>query len=447
LQKADKAEEMLEDLLEMLKDKRMLFAIGVVFVIQAAVSFWTGQQYDMDVWFNTGRWMNQGINIYGPPHHLGYPPLWAFWCSFAYATFGSFGGSIEIWRFVIKLPLILSHIALAIVVADYVRNRFSLNMARKVFWIILGWSFFIYVGAIWGQINALSALLTFLAFYAVTNQKTAVGGVFLGLAVALKTYPIVALPAFFAFIFRNRGKKETGKFTLIALAVPVVFTLAVFAVFQWDITYFLKTVFYSTPVFEAGPMQQNMGAMNFWSYVALRGIDIIPLWHLRLLWIPLLAICAIYWLKRSKIDEKDFALSIISFYMLFMLSYGWISEQTFIDPLPFIFLFILAFEPKRIYLFVLSVIQVFVYIFTVANQSLFAFSPLLERFSPSLLADLTSFHRSPVYGPIVHAVRGTMGLVTSLSLLVFLVLLMKPTIVEKVQKQFALLGKEISRKP
>jgi hypothetical protein len=326
------------------------------------------------------------------------------------------------------------------VVGLYAESRFGSKTARRVFWIILGWSFFIYIGAIWGQINALSALLTFLAFYAVTSRKLQFGAVLLGLSIALKTHPIIALPAFMAFIFRNDSKKEAGKFAIVACAVPVLFTIGVFAAFHWDITYFLKTVFYSTPVFESGPMLQNIGCMNFWSFVALQGIDIVPLWQLRLLWIPLLAVCAIYWFRKPKLIEKDFVLSIISFYILFMLSYGWVSEQTFLDPLPFIFILILAFEPKRIYLYLLLTIQGFVYIFTIANQTLFVFTPLLERFSPQLLTNLTNFHLEN--GPLVNTIRGTMGLVTSMSLLVFLVLLLKPMILEKAQEKLRLLGKD-----
>ena len=421
--------------LNLLFESRRIYIVPLVglFIIQSVLSFWTGQPYDMRVWFQTGVWMNQGINIYAPPNHIGYPPLWAFWCALAYNVYNFFGNNIELWRFTVKLPVIVAHFALAFVVGKFVENRFGLRTARKAFWIILGWSFFIYVGALWGQINALSALLTFLAFYAVTSHRVKAGAVLLGLAIALKTYPVVTLPAFIVFIFRNQGKKEAGKFTILTCAVPLLFTLTVFAIFQWDITYFLRTIFYSTPVFESDPLLQNIGAMNFWSFIALQGIDIVPLWQLRLLWMPLLAACTVFWIRKPKLGEKDFILSIISFYILFMFSYGWISEQTFIDLLPFIFLIILAFQPKRAYLYVLIVIQSFVYIFSVANQSLFVFTPLLERFSPPLLADLNRFHLDN--GPLVHAIRGTMGLVTSLALVVFLLFLIKPNTLEQAKEK------------
>ena len=415
-------------------DKKIFIAVACFFVMEALLSLWTGQPYDMKVWFNTGAWMTQGINIYAPPNHLGYPPLWAFWCAIAYNLSGFVGRNMELWRLLIKLPLIASHLALAFMVGKYAESRFESTTARKIFWIILSWSFFIYIGAIWGQINTLSALLTFLAFYAVTSKKNIAGAVLLGLAVALKTYPIVTLPAFFIFLLKNQGKKEAGKFGIVACGVPVLFILTVFAVFQWDIMYFLKTVFYGIPVFESGAPLFVIGAMNFWSFLALQGIDIVPLWHIRLLWIPLLAVCAIFWMRKPKFVEKDLVLSIISFYILFMFYYGWISEQTFIDPLPFFFLAILAFEPKKIYFYALLAIQGFVYIFTVANQTLFVFTPLLERFLPPLLTGLTNFHLEN--GPLVHTIRGTMGLVISLSLLIFLLLLIKPEILGRAEEEF-----------
>jgi Gpi18-like mannosyltransferase len=424
---------------ELVEDKKTLAAIVTIFVFEAVLSFWTGQPYDMKIWFQTGVWMNQGTNIYMLPNHIGYPPLWAFWCTVAYNFYAFLWSNIEVWRFLIKLPIIVAHLVLAIVVGDYAKNRFGLDTAKKLLWIILCWSFFIYIGAIWGQINALSTVLTFLAFYAVTRQKLEIGASLLGLAVALKTYPIVVLPAFIAFIFRNQGKKEAAKFTLIACAVPIVFTLVVFTVFRWDITYFLRTIFYSTPVYETEQRLHVIGAMNVWSFIALQGIDIVALWQFRLLWFPLLAVCAIYWVRRRKFDEKDFVLSILSFYVLFMFSYGWISEQMFIDPLPFIFLLIIAFQPKRAHLYLLIMIQSFVYIFSVANQSLFIFTPLLERFLPMLLVNLQRFHLEN--GPLIHTIRGTMGLVTSVAILVFLLVLAKPELLKKGKKSRSIIGR------
>src|SRR3972149_11681383 len=120
---------------QMFDDKKIYITLACFFVIEALLSLWTGQPYDMKIWFNTGEWMTQGINIYAPPNHLGYPPLWAFWCTIAYNAYGFLGSNLELWRFLIKLPLILAHLALALVVGSYVESRFGLTTARRVFWV------------------------------------------------------------------------------------------------------------------------------------------------------------------------------------------------------------------------------------------------------------------------------------------------------------------------
>ncbi len=192
------------------------------------LSIWTDASYDLTIWFQTGVWMNQGLNIYLPNNHLGYPPLWAFWCLIAYRVYGMLGNNMEIWRFIIKLPMILAQFALAFAVGKFAQTRFDKGTAQKIFLLALIWVFFIYIGAMWGQLNMLSALLTFLAFYAVTSKRNTLGALLLGVAVTLKIYPLIILPAFLAYILKNQDRKEAGKFTLYTCALPVVFTLSRF---------------------------------------------------------------------------------------------------------------------------------------------------------------------------------------------------------------------------
>lgn len=419
-----------------------LFA--VFFIIETLLSLRTGHPFDMEIWFNTGEWLNQGINIYMPVNHIGYPPLWALWCGVANFFYSLSGNNIEFWRFIVKLPIILGHLALAHVVGKFAESRFNLKTAQKIFLIVLSWSFFIYSGAIWGQINVISALLTFSAFYALTEKRTTVAASLLGLAITLKIYPLITLPAFLVYIHKSQNKKTSGKFILIACAIPILFTLTIFALFQWDITYFLRTIFYSTPVFESDPLQFNVGCMNIWSYIALIGIDIVPLWYLRQLWIPILGLGTLYWLKKPKINEKDFTLSLVFFYILFIVSYGWVSEQTIIDLLPFAFLMVLAYNSKRIYLYMLLLIQTFVYIFSFANQSLAVFVPLAQSLSPSIITNAQNFLSDN--GPLIWTIRGSIGLIVSISLLVFLAILIKPEIVKQTQERLHNLFKLIRKK-
>ena len=394
---------------------------------------WTGNQYDMNIWFQTGSWMNRGINIYVPDNHIGYPPLWALWCLVSYRVYGFFGSNMEIWRLTIKLPMILAQFALSFAIWKFAQKRFNPKTAEKIFLFTLTCSFFIFIGALWGQINILSALLTFLAFYAVTSKRVTVGALLLGVAVALKIYPIIALPAFLIYIYRNRDLKETGKFLLYTCAVPVVFTLSVFAIYNWDILYFLKTIFYWAPIYDANPLQFQGGCMNIWSFAGLLGVDISTVWFLRFIWIPVLGAATVYWFRKRRLSEADLSLSLISFYLLFMISYSWVTEQAFLDPLPFIFLQILAYRPKRIYLYALVGIQVLVYAFSLFNGGLLIFEPLFARFNPVLIGPAQNL--STANSALTWTARGTLGLIISVSLALFLVFLAEPAVLKKSQEK------------
>jgi hypothetical protein len=406
--------------------------IGGLFVAEAWLSQWTGMQYDMNIWLNTGAWMNQGTNIYLPANHLGYPPLWGIWCLAAYRIYELFGNNMEAWRFTVKLPLLLAQFALAFAMGKFAQKRFGEKTARKIFLFAVTWIFFIYIGALWGQLNMLSALLTFLAFYAVVSKRTLVGAVLLGLAVTLKIYPLVVLPAFLAYVWKNKGKGEAGKFGFATVALPVIFTLAVFAIYQWDILYLLKTIFYWTPVFDTNPVLMQGGCMNIWSFLSLLNVDISQVAILRFVWIPVLAAAVVYWFRKPSMDESDFSLSLISFYVLFMISYAWVPEQSFLDVLPFVFLQIFGYRAKRSYLYVLVAVQVLVFAFSAVNWGPFMFEPLLKQFSPSTLAAIQFLNPA---NPTIWTVREVLGLVVSLSLGFFLLALAKPEFFKQARKR------------
>ena len=403
------------------KWKFILLFCGML-VFEIILSLWTGHPYDMDVWFNTGKWMNQGINIYEPAHHLGYPPLWALWCSVAY-NFFTIIGNMEIWRFIIKIPMILAHLGLTYAIAVFAEERFDQKTGLKLLLITLTWSFFIYIGAMWGQINTISALLTFLAFYFATKNKTVGSAILLAAAITLKIYPLITLPAFIAYFFRNGDKKESLKFLFVSCSIPIIFTGFIFVALNWDFIFFLKTIFYSTPIFENNPVQILGGCMNVWSFLALLAIDIGKQWLFRSLWIPIMGIVAIYWLRKKKMDDLNLSISIVSLYIIFMISYGWISEQSFLDTLPFIFLIIFAYRPRKLQVCLLVVIQILVYVFSLFNWGPLIFEPLAEKFFPSFLQIIWSF--DPSRSKLIWNIRGILGLAISVFLGIFLLLLLK----------------------
>jgi Gpi18-like mannosyltransferase len=404
------------------RKRAYIFLFGGFFVVEALLAMWTGNPYDMGIWFNTGSWMNQGINIYEPANHLGYPPLWSFWCLIAYRSYNFFGNSMEVWRLIIKLPMMLAHLALTYRVGNFALKEFGRKKALRIFYLVLVWSFFLYVGALWGQTNTLSALLTFLAFEAMLNQKTRVSALFLGLAVTLKLYPIVVIPAFVIFSLKRRGKHETRDFILFITLVPLLITGVTFLVFRWNPQFFLNTMFYwVTP--KGGKISGNM---NFWPLLQVLNVDLVALWPIRYLWVFLMVGCMIFWLKKSTLKRSDFSFSIVSFYLIFIISYGWVSEQSFIDPLPFIFLVIIGYRHKlsNLYLGLLSIIQILMYAYSVNNRGLLIFEPLLNSVSPPLLSTVHNIYAD--YGALIWTLRGILGFIISLGLGIFLLIIWKP---------------------
>ena len=426
------------------RDKRILYAIAIAVLAAAEVfvAMFTESKYDMNVWLNTGYWMSHGINIYLPENHLGYPPLWALWCSAAYSIFGLAGNNVEIWRLTIKLPMILAQFVFAFVMWKFVCERFDPKTASKIFWFTLSCSFFIYIGVMWGQINIISALLTFLAFYAVIRNRTGVAALLLGVAVTLKIYPLVTVPAFLVYLFKNRNPKEAGKFLLYTCGVPVLFTLAVFVASGWDILYFLRTIFYWTPAFESGSTQIQGGCMNLWSFAGLNGVDISQIWALRLVWVPILAGAAVYWFRRRGMNEASLNLALISFYFLFMMSYGWVTEQTFLDPLAFIFLQILAYQPKRAHMYGLVGIQLLVYAFSLFNGGPMIFEPLFSAFYPAVISPISNL--SMVNSALAWTIRGMLGLAISVALGLFLLFLAEPALMSKSKEKLQKASTDLS---
>ena len=160
--------------------------------------------------------------------------------------------------------------------------------------------------------------------------------------------------------------------------------------------------------------------MNIWSFLSLVNIDISQIYVLRLIWIPIIAAASVFWFRKRKMEDADLNLALISFFFLFMLSYAWVPEQMFLDPLPFLFLQVIGYNAKRSLLYALVVVQILVFAFSAFNWGPFIFAPLLSTLSPKLLGAIEFFNPS---NPFIWNVRGLLGLAVSIGLAAFLIAL------------------------
>jgi hypothetical protein len=116
-----------------------------------------------------------------------------------------------------------------------------------------------------------------------------------------------------------------------------------------------------------------------------------------------------------------------------MLSYSWVTEQSFLDVLPFIFLQIIGYQPKKGYLYGLVFMQVLVFLFVIFNWGPFVFKPLIQQVAPNFLLTLELI--DPKY-LLIWNIRGVLGLVVSLGLCVYLAALLKPAAFKKISRYF-----------
>jgi hypothetical protein len=83
-------------------------------------------------------------------------------------------------------------------------------------------------------------------------------------------------------------------------------------------------------------------------------------------------------------------------------------------------------------MYALLALQVLVFAFSTFNWGPFIFAPLLNQFSPPLLAAIQVFNPS---NPLIWTIRGVLGLIVSVSLCAFLVGLSKPAVFERFFKR------------
>ena len=123
------------------------------------------------------------------------------------------------YLFAIKLPAIIFHFLTAFILMKFLSDEKEQNK------ILLLWFFnpiSIYVIAFMGQIDGLAVFLTVLAFY-LAKRRSVLATVSLGLAAAIKTYPLLLLPFLAVYIGKTWRKRLVHiGFGLVAYTVFIL---------------------------------------------------------------------------------------------------------------------------------------------------------------------------------------------------------------------------------
>ena len=300
----------------------------------------------MNIWMETGRYVAEGRSPYELEIHLGYPPLWGFWCGLSYVFSNSIlPGNTFAYILAIKIPIIGADLAIAWILLACARsfeiqatssnNRSfrDATLGRLLVAFFLLNPYVLTVGVVWGMMDNLAALLVILVALALKREKYAIAGAALGLAIALKLYPVLFLFAVVPYLVkRHRGCARALRF-LSALALMELGTIiAPFLVFRWDIARFLTMLVDQTSRRPQGispigilPLLINLDVQRLGPFDLQ---DLSQLLVLRLLWIPTICLVVIF-LARADLQPpfEDIIRRFVLVYAAWLLTAPSVSEQ------------------------------------------------------------------------------------------------------------------------
>lgn len=286
------------------------FLIGLL--IREAFAFWTGHPWDFEVWLRVGKHVSMGGNPYiilqrdlslsfspfNEMESIGYPPLAAYILAASYMLYERIGiDNKYLYYFILKQPMIISDVIIAILFFKYVTNT------AMLFWIYNPYG--ILISSIWGALDPIALLFILLSLNYLKKNKYAFSGFSLGLATSIKTLPIIFMPQ---MIFSLKSVKERIKFTSLFILTFLASILLPFLVNRWEWGGIYNCFTYQV----AFPVYGAISPFLIFEYVK----DSMPLWiHniLTTLWIVALILSYIYSIKKKLPLNQAVLITMITF--------------------------------------------------------------------------------------------------------------------------------------
>ena len=225
-----------------LKLHRDIVAVILSVLVQIPLAVFLGHYYDERSFIDTGYLVSSGLNPYIPhvitvfsnPNLMGvnpiigYPPLWPLLLGSIYRLTYNLTPNIFLYNFAIKIPVIVSNIALAYATKT-IMQRLNMPPKRIQFaWLFLLFNpFTLLTTAAWGEFDTLIALLCVVSFYFLSKGKIIKSSLLLSLSIVLKpiSLPLIGLPLLFSTPNNRRKTPALHSNFNRRCGCPVVFAL------------------------------------------------------------------------------------------------------------------------------------------------------------------------------------------------------------------------------
>lgn len=324
----------------MTPDRRVLV---LSILLQLALGLVFGHSYDTRVFMATGYLVGSGhdpyaaLNLSRVFHHagfsvinsVGYPPPWPLLLGLIYRGFYAVGHSFLLYNLAIKIPVIAANVGLAYLVGAILRGRgVSPTVAQRAWTFLLLNPYLLYVGAAWGEIDAIVTLLALAALALLAARRRDGSALLLALAICVKPTALALLPAAFIWL-AGTSVSRAVRYAAVCLAGVLLLYVGPFFLFGWSRAPFTQRLNVHLVM---------QGALSFMTVVRLFRDPLLMQgrwWLLGLLWVPALAIGMVA-LRRGDGGFEDLLRKSVGLTLIVFLTRSWLAETNVVLLLPLV---------------------------------------------------------------------------------------------------------------
>lgn len=257
---------------------------------------------------------------------ISYPPLSAFMFAGIYKLYLLTGVTSRfLYYFLLKQPMVISDLATGVLLARIALPSLGDEPARRIFKIWMLFPFAIVVSSVWGALDPIALFLILAAAYYFQQGRVIASGIMLGLAIYLKTLPVIALPVL--LMQPRAGLRQALQLSSISLLIPFLGTIVPAVGLGWSFHGLFNNLSYQVAI-------PAYGALSAFGPLGLLPI---PSWGRSvtgLVWLPALLVAYFY------VDKRRLGLmeSLMTVFLVFSVSRPFLPEQWAIYPLAFLLL-------------------------------------------------------------------------------------------------------------
>ena len=321
-------------------DRRILI---LSIALQLALGTLFGHSTDTRVFMATGYLVGNGHDpyvardlsqvfhhvLFGPISTVGYPPPWPLLLGLIYSGSYALVHQLLVYNLAVKLPVIAATVGLAYLVGAVLQHLgASPSAARRAWTFLLLNPFVLYVGAAWGQIDTIVALLALAALVLLSTGRRDGSAGLLALAFTVKPIALPILPVALVSVATGSWRKA-ARYGAIFLGGVVALYVLPFFVFGWSLDPFFRHL-------NAHFLMH--GTLSYMTVVRVfRDLDLLQgsWWLLGLIWVVALAVGTVL-LGRGDGSLEDLLKKSTALLLIVFLTRTWLAEANVMLVLPLV---------------------------------------------------------------------------------------------------------------